>query len=468
MGSTPPLPLLSIRSLEHPQLRIDSLDVHQGQCWAIVGRNGAGKHLLGRLLTHRLEDFSGEFCLRTNRVRLLSFELQQALYEKELREDDSEFMEGQDQGHTVRELLQLEGELPASLAFLRLEPLLDRGYRLLSSGEARKTLLAQALLAEPELLILDEPFDSLDIESRAQLAAFFAQLARDGRCQLLFLLNTLEDVFDWHSHLALMDRGEILMQGPAAELRADPSLAALLRFDPASLPAWPEDLPRPPVPEVLANLHQGRVAYGDKEIFSGLDLEIRRGQHTLITGANGCGKSTLLGLLSGDHPQCYSNDLTIFGTRRGSGESIWELKKRMGLVSPALHRDHRVPGSALEIVASGFHDSIGLYDPVTPEQARHARHWLAMCDLAARAEVPFKQLSYGEQRLVLIARALVKQPPLLLLDEPTQGLDAVNRSRILYFLEHLSTQSRTTIVMVSHRLDEHLPLFTQHLHMERH
>jgi hypothetical protein len=94
MGSTPPLPLLSIRSLEHPQLRIDSLDVHQGQCWAIVGRNGAGKHLLGRLLTHRLEDFSGEFCLRTNRVRLLSFELQQALYEKELREDDSEFMEG--------------------------------------------------------------------------------------------------------------------------------------------------------------------------------------------------------------------------------------------------------------------------------------------------------------------------------------------------------------------------------------
>jgi molybdate transport system ATP-binding protein len=317
-------------------------------------------------------------------------------------------------------------------------------------------------------LILDEPFDSLDIESRAQLAAFFAQLARDGRCQLLFLLNTLEDVFDWHSHLALMDRGEILMQGPAAELRANPSLAALLRFDPASLPAWPEDLPRPPVPEVLASLHQGRVAYGDKEIFSGLDLEIRRGQHTLITGANGCGKSTLLGLLSGDHPQCYSNDLTIFGTRRGSGESIWELKKRMGLVSPALHRDHRVPGSALEIVASGFHDSIGLYDPVTPEQARHARHWLAMCDLAARAEVPFKQLSYGEQRLVLIARALVKQPPLLLLDEPTQGLDAVNRSRILYFLEHLSTQSRTTIVMVSHRLDEHLPLFTQHLHMERH
>src|SRR5690606_15705642 len=116
---------------------------------------------------------------------------------------------------------------------------------------------------------------------------------------------------------------------------------------------------------------------------------------------------------------------------------------------------------------SGFHDSIGLYDAVTPAQVRHARHWLELCGLAERSAVSFRQLSYGEQRLVLIARALVKQPPLLLLDEPTQGLDALNRRRILHFLEHLSTQARTTIVMVSHRLDEQLPLFTQHLHMKQ-
>lgn len=467
MGSTPPLPLLQIRALEHPQLRIDSLTLHQGECWAILGRNGAGKHLLGSLLTGTLDDYTGQVEHNFRNIRLLSFEAQQRLYEEELHNDDSEFMEGQDPGRSVRELLALDGEVPAQLQFLQLGPLLERGYRLLSSGEARKALLAQALLSEPDLLILDEPFDSLDGDARAHLATFFARLVHEGRHQLLFLFNTPDDLCAWHTHLAVVEAGELLMQGPADELLAEPALQALLRFDPASLPPWPEDLPAAALPEVLVSLQQGRVAYGEKVIFSGLDLEIRRGQHTLITGANGSGKSTLLGLIAGDHPQCYCNALSIFGVRRGSGESIWELKKRIGIVSPALHRDHRVPGSALEIVLSGFHDSIGLYDAVTPLQIRHARHWLELCGLAPRADLAFKHLSYGEQRLVLIARALVKQPPLLLLDEPTQGLDAVNRRRILYFLEHLSTQSRSTIVMVSHRLDEQLPLFSRHLHMDR-
>jgi molybdate transport system ATP-binding protein len=156
----------------------------------------------------------------------------------------------------------------------------------------------------------------------------------------------------------------------------------------------------------------------------------------------------------------------LFDIKRGSGETIWELKRRIGIVSAALHRDHRVPGTALHIVLSGFHDTIGLYDAVTPDQIRHARHWLQLTGMEQKAAIPFKQLSYGEQRLVLIARALVKQPMLLVLDEPTQGLDAVNRLRVMHFLEHLSTQQHTTILMVSHRLDERLPLFSQHVHLD--
>lgn len=466
MSDLPPADLLlQIRDLEHPLLRIADFSLHRGECWAVLGRNGAGKHQLGQLLRGKLESAPDTLWHRFASIRVLSFEAQQALYEKELHDDDSEFMEGQDNGTTVRELLQLDGPLPASLQFLKLEPLLDRGYRQLSSGEARKTLLAQALLDAPELLVLDEPFDSLDQESMLQLDQFFAELVRQGRSTLLFLLNTLDEVHSWHSHLAVMDRGELILTGPAAELREDAALRALLSFDAGTLPEWPAALPAQAVPDTLVELRQARVHYGDRVIFRDLDLRIERGQHTLLTGPNGCGKSTLLGLITGDHPQCYSNDLHIFGTRRGSGETIWELKRRLGIVSASLHRDHRVPGSALEIVLSGFHDSIGLYDAVTPEQIAHARRWLQLTGMDAKANVAFRQLSYGEQRLVLVARALVKQPPLLILDEPTQGLDAVNRLRVLYFLEHMATQQLTTIIMVSHRLDERLALFRQHVHM---
>jgi molybdate transport system ATP-binding protein len=132
-------------------------------------------------------------------------------------------------------------------------------------------------------------------------------------------------------------------------------------------------------------------------------------------------------------------------------------------VSPGLHRDHRVPGSALHIVLGGFFDSIGLYEEVSATQIDLAKRWLALVNLSHQCNTAFKQLSYGEQRLVLIARALVKQPLLLILDEPTQGLDEVNRHRVMYFLEHLSSQKQTTIIMASHRIDEHLPLFVNYI-----
>lgn len=456
---------MRIENLRSQHLVIDDWAPLPGECWAVLGRNGAGKRHLAQLICGGEEILAGTLEHTYRNIALLSFEEQQAFYERELRNDDSDFTDTPDQGTTVRELLGITDEFPERLRFLGLEKLLDRGYRLLSSGEARKTLLAQALLQEPDLLILDEPFDSLDIASKAQLAAFFAGLLREGRTTLLFLLNTTDELFPWHTHVALMDQGRLLRHGPRETLMEDGAVSALLRFDPDRLPEWPEELHQSPLPDPLVELHDGRVSYGDVVIFSGIGLCISPGDHTLITGPNGSGKSTLLSLITGDHPQCYGNRLSVFGHRRGSGESIWEIKRRIGIVSPGLHRDHRVPGSALEIVLSGFFDSIGLYERTTAEQQRHARLWLELVGLEGAIQTPFKQMSYGEQRLVLIARALVKQPALLILDEPTQGLDELNRQRILYFLEHLSTQRLSTIVMASHRLDERLALFTRHLQM---
>jgi molybdate transport system ATP-binding protein len=457
---------LTATNVVSPELRIAHWQIQANECWAIIGRNGAGKQHLTNLLTGKLQPTSGDIQLSFQKVGLLSFEQQQRFFEKELKDDDSEFMEGTDIGSTVAKLLQVETALPDSLYFLGLEPLLARGYRQLSSGEARKTLLAQQWLQQPDLLILDEPFDSLDRETRANLATFFEQTVQSKQMCLLFLLNTLDDIFPWHTHVAVLDKGELLIAGPADAMRTNSAVHALLNFDSNSLPPWPTPLLREEVADPLIVLRNGVVRYDDLVIFQGINLEVSHGSHTLFTGANGSGKSTLLGLLTGDHPQCYGNDLQLFGKVRGSGETIWELKKQMGIVTPALHRDHRVPGAALHIVLSGFFDTIGLYDAVEASQISHARTWLALVGLAERSEIPFKQLSYGEQRLVLLARALVKQPLLLILDEPSQGLDDINRSRLRYFLEHLANQHRTTVLMASHRQDEFLELFTQHINLE--
>jgi molybdate transport system ATP-binding protein len=217
----------------------------------------------------------------------------------------------------------------------------------------------------------------------------------------------------------------------------------------------------------LIKLVDGRARYAERTIFSGLDFSVRDYQHTLISGPNGAGKSTLLGLVTGDHQDCYTNELYLFGNRRGSGESIWQIKKDMGIVSPALHREHYVPGNCLQIVASGFFDSIGLYRKPTQRQIDQARAWLGVIGLEAVQKTPFRRVGFAEQRLVLIARALIKLPKLLVLDEPTQGLDDANRARLLDFLEVIADRRVSTIVYVSHRRDEFRSFFLQHIDFEQ-
>ena len=217
----------------------------------------------------------------------------------------------------------------------------------------------------------------------------------------------------------------------------------------------------------LISLKDGFAGYGDKRLFAGLNLNIYDGDHTLITGPNGCGKSTLLDIIVGDNPKCYVNDLTIFGHKRGSGESIWDIKKHMGIVSPALHRDHRITDTALNVVLSGLYDSIGLYTKVSSgAEIKKAKQWLSWLSLADKSNLSFRRLSFAEQRLVLIGRALVKGPKLLILDEPTQGLDDVHRKNLLDLLESIAERRLSTILFVSHRTDEYRPFFKNRIMLD--
>jgi len=206
----------------------------------------------------------------------------------------------------------------------------------------------------------------------------------------------------------------------------------------------------------LVELKSASIRYGDTVIFENIDWRIERGEHWQLSGPNGSGKTGLLSLITGDHPQCYVNDILAFGYRRGSGESIWEIKRYIGYVSTALQWEYRVGTGLRNVVISGFHDSIGLYTKATDEQRRIADAWLELLGMSDRADTPFTQLSYGDQRLVLIARAMVKHPPLLILDEPCLGLDDMNRQLVIALIERICARSETTVLYVNHHASDRI------------
>jgi molybdate transport system ATP-binding protein len=409
----------------------------------LTGRNGSGKSSAARALAAHVPG-----------ARLISAESQQLFYEAQLAADESNFQGGVDTGSTVRQLLGESGRRHRLFAAFRLEALWERGYRLLSSGEARKVLLLQAVQSDPSLLILDEPFDGLDRAACGELAEAIVHVAEHlpvlvvgtfSARSLPFPLETLREV------LVIAERRLTFRGTPQAFLEHASGGSGQRTPPPVELGSWYEPLDSS-VP--LVQLRAGSVRHGAQVVFEQLDFSVTAGQHTLIEGPNGSGKSTLLEMITGDHPQAYSNDLHLFGRRRGSGETVWDIKKNVGVVSARLHRDYRVGGSVEEVLLSGLFDSIGVYQKAEPSQRARARAWLAWLELGLAPSAAFRELSFGQQRLVLIARAAIKVPPLVVMDEPTSGLDVDNRARVLELVESLCAQRKSTVLMVTHRADE--------------
>jgi molybdate transport system ATP-binding protein len=381
---------------------------------------------------------------------------QQRLLEEEIAKDDTDFLDKIDKGSTVYSLIneqssdtQLTEQL---LRDLDLEHLRECGFRVLSTGETRRVMLARALATEPDLIVLDNPFTGLDVAHRRALARYLA--LRQQTTQMLITFNREEDIPEWIERIALFNHGALENTMNKDEWESHPVVSQIKAQSQQQSEEMIALIQRHQHSTYFANpvfeIKDGRVEYTEKTIFTGLNWRINNGQHWQVKGPNGCGKSTLLGLIFGDHPQCYSNDIQIFGNQRGSGESIWEIKKHIGMVSSALHLQYRVSCSALEVILSGFYDSIGLYQQPTKKEIQLAQEWLAILHMSEYAKTSFRELEYGQQRLLLIARAIVKQPALLILDEPYQGLDYLGRRLVKNTLELIARENLSQLLYVSH------------------
>lgn len=463
--------LSDTRTLIVPELSISVSDKElsgdqqqSGDSWAFVGANGSGKSALAKALSGELTLLNGSRQSNFHHTVRLSFEQLQQLVSEEWQRNNSDLLSADedDTGGTTAEIIQEECRDPQRCQQLAgqfgISHLLSRRFKYLSTGETRKTVLCRALMAQPDLLILDEPFDGLDVTARAQLAGMLSTLSAQG-VTLILVLNRFDDIPDFVQYVGVLAECHLTHTGPRQQILSEALIAQLAHsenLDGLSLPETehPQQLGLPQ-DKPLIILRNGVVAYNDHPILHNLNWQVNPGEHWQIIGQNGAGKSTLLSLITGDHPQGYSNDLTLFGRRRGSGETIWDIKRHIGYVSSSLHLDYRVSSSLRNVILSGFFDSIGIYQAVSDRQQQLANEWLALLGFSASAaNQPFHSLSWGQQRLALIARALVKHPALLILDEPLQGLDPLNRLLVRRFIDVMIGEGETQLLFVSHHAED--------------
>ncbi|MCZ2722265.1 molybdate ABC transporter ATP-binding protein ModF [Marinomonas sp. 15G1-11] len=448
------------------------------QHWVITGTNGSGKSALAAVLSGVGKIEKGGISSLPDNVGLVSFEAQAELIAKELKKDDADIMDVISIGTPVQEMIFADCKDPELATRLiekfGLTKLLERAFRKLSTGETRKVMLIRALSSKPELLILDEPFDGLDVDTLAMLQEHLISIKEVT--PMIMVLNRFDEMPSFITHVAYMDKvgmheGRLSLTVDRQNEGAFNELYQLLHLKTSDL-SIPAADPSSALPDLdpsqpLVNLKAATIQYGETVIVDKLNWVIQPGEHWQLSGPNGSGKTCVLSLITGDHPQCYTNDIFVFGYQRGQGESIWQIKQFIGYVSTALQWEYRVSTSCRNVIISGFYDSIGMYTKSTDQQKKIADDWLHLLGMKDRANQPFNKLSYGDQRLLLIARAMVKHPPLLILDEPCLGLDDMNRQLVLALIEKICAGSETTVLYVNHHAEDKIKGIENYLRLEK-
>lgn len=325
----------------------------------------------------------------------------------------------------------------------------ERSLRTFSTGEKSKALLKYLLEQNPDFLVLDNPFDGLDKESAVELKEKLTRIA--GKIPVVQLFRRKEDLLLFIDSVLKVENDKIIAATTVSEFLADykETISATKK-----IPEMP--LSYPDLPEVMVKMAGVTVIYNGKQVLNNINWEIKKGEFWELTGPNGSGKSTLLSMIYGNNPKAYGVNLWIFGNKKGTGESVWEIKKKIGYFSPELTELFTRRNTVLEMLISGLVDSVGLYSKPTDKQLRLAKDWLKVIGFENKEKAIFTELSLLQQRMVLITRAMIKHPPLLILDEPTTALDDKNAGKIISFINFIAQESQSAVVYVSHRQEKGL------------
>lgn len=477
---------ISVRIGGEWPLRKVSWQINLAENWAIWGSNGAGKTTLAKTILDQTAVVQGSVhrhYLDPSRLSDWPFELASIsseqhnhLYLREQLLDEMAHFSGKTgRGTRAEETLEQTARSdPARTSEivrqLGLGPILKKPLGVLSAGEMRKLLIARALIVNPDLLILDEPFNGLDQWFQDQLRHLLGRLCASG-VQMVLITHRLQDIPEAFTHVLHLENGGIQWKGPIKTFvrmeMGRPRPEAIGSPEKDAIPKSNSQADAPASGSPLIWMRHLSVRYGPHQVLTDIQWTVREGENWALTGPNGAGKSTLLRLINGDNLQGYANELFIFGKRKGSGESVWQIRQKIGYVSDDLQLRYQKKMSGFDVICSGFFDSVGLYRRCTRKQKQIAGHWLEKTGISDLARQSYSKLSFGQQRMVLIVRAMVKSPRLLILDEPCNGLDQDNRIKLLDMLDIIGRGGATNLLYVSHRPDEIPTCITHRLHIEK-
>lgn len=389
------------------------------------------------------------------------------LVREETPEEEAARIAEEEEAHRVMHA-EMEKLRKRLYEMFHLDVLLDKHIILLSSGELRKFQLTKTLLTNPRVLIMDNPFIGLDVNARQQLHDFLKVLSEETQVSIILVLSKSDDIPEFITHVYKVEDMKVGEKQTLKEYRdsviptpphvlTEAKRNAILSLANEKRSVSPHLGSDPKGGESMENVIEFRnvnIKYGERTILKDLNLSVKKGEHWALSGENGAGKSTLLSIVCADNPQAYANDIVLFGHQRGKGESIWDIKKHIGYISPEMHRAFLRDLPCIHIVASGMSDMNGLYTKPKESQIEQCLFWMDIFGVKELADRTFLKLSSGEQRLVLLARAFVKDPALLILDEPLHGLDLINRRMVKDVIETYCERPDKTLIMVTHYQEE--------------
>ena len=474
-------PLLSIqhvtvRYLNNILFKNLNFTLNKGEHWAITGKSGSGKSVL-------LQTIAGRFNITGGEIRYYFFEdfvanssvkneslthhqlialveskhhfrnlsnTTEFYYQQRYNSSDSE------DSLTIKkylaEIKSIGGEshywtIENVIRTLNLDVLYNKQLIKLSNGETKRLMLAAALLKNPAVLLLDTPLTGLDVQTRAAFNSILNEITASGIS--VIMATSPHEIPEAITHVAVLDDGDIAQIMLKADFDTDAfkdneadqidkqKLSSLLKHD---QPAY----------KAIVKMNHVHIKYADKVILHDVNWQILPGERWALLGPNGAGKSTLLSLINGDNPQAYANNIILFDKKRGTGESIWDIKSKIGFVSPELHQYFPVDNSCLQVIESGYYDTLGLFRPSQKAKAEVALSWMQALEIEKYARTLLKNIPASAQRLCLLARALIKSPTLLIFDEPCQGMDENQQMHFKNIVNAICDMSNVTLIYVTH------------------